>query len=77
MHVLGNGFFGVTDDYAPWYAGQARLDFRVSILRETRPPKSARARAAARTTLTLLRANRSAGAPVQPPAGPPRTARRP
>lgn len=65
-HYLGlvchpkEGVLGVTDDYATWYAGRARRDFRVHTLRETRPPKSAR---------TLTRAPvPAAPAPVQLPA---------
>ncbi|MFF2657387.1 hypothetical protein ACFVUH_08475 [Kitasatospora sp. NPDC058032] len=57
-HDLKDGRFGITDDYATWFAGQARRDFRIDILRETRPPKSARACAAA-----------LAGAPVRLSAG--------
>ncbi|GLW58170.1 hypothetical protein [Kitasatospora phosalacinea] len=52
-HYLGlahhphEGVLGITDDYARWYAGRARRDFRVHTLRETVPPKPARAPAPA------------------------------
>ncbi|MFB7672706.1 hypothetical protein ACFC26_14975 [Kitasatospora purpeofusca] len=50
VHGLNDAYLGITDDYARWYAGGARRDFRIDILRETRPPRSARARAAAHVT---------------------------
>ncbi|MFD7645108.1 hypothetical protein ACFV4P_31150 [Kitasatospora sp. NPDC059795] len=44
MHIPSDGGLTITDDYARWCASQARRDFRVHTLRETRWPKSARSR---------------------------------
>ncbi|MGW2545472.1 hypothetical protein ACWC5I_32500, partial [Kitasatospora sp. NPDC001574] len=64
-HDLHDGCLGITDEYAIWYAGQARRDFRIDVLRETRPPKSARARAATQSVTGPVRLPaRLAGRPV-------------
>ncbi|MFD7730469.1 hypothetical protein ACFV6F_08800 [Kitasatospora phosalacinea] len=72
-HYLGlvchprEGVLGVTDDYALWYAGRARRDFRVHTLRETVPPKSARPRAPAPVAAAAVRLPaRLAPSPVHP-----------
>ncbi|MFC9331293.1 hypothetical protein [Kitasatospora sp. NPDC057015] len=65
-HNLHDAYLGITDDYATWYAGQARRDFRIDILRETRPPKSARARAAALPAAPVQLPARLADRPVHP-----------
>ncbi|MFJ4676866.1 hypothetical protein [Kitasatospora sp. NPDC088783] len=66
LHSRHDGYLGITDDYALWYAGQARRDFRVHVLREPRPPKPARARAATCGTVPVRPSAVRAAHPVHP-----------
>ncbi|GAA2092107.1 hypothetical protein GCM10009759_17460 [Kitasatospora saccharophila] len=75
VHHPQEGVLGVTDDYALWYAGQARRDFRVHTLRETVPPKPARTRVPAPAAAVQLPA-RLAQRPVHPAVAAPDARRR-
>ncbi|MEY9949552.1 hypothetical protein [Kitasatospora sp. GAS1066B] len=66
-HDTTTGGLNITDEYADWYAGAARRNFRVSFLRDTTtpPPLSARALAARGS-----RAARMSAAPSTVPFAP-------
>ncbi|MET8623735.1 hypothetical protein ABZW30_08260 [Kitasatospora sp. NPDC004669] len=68
-HDAATGDLGITDEYASWYAGQARRDYRVNFLRDTTVPASPGARAQA---ACVPRAARMSAAPSTAPAAPTR-----